>query len=142
MKSGDGPGTDTRFRDRPEDNVTAHVAAQQVNIRKTKDRFANAAAHRAISGPNTSDKSSRKRRRFCLTVPACGVINRHQQQSIAICQAALKETRAWLDFEILQVLEDREERDLAYFGRIRHKLEKTLAGSGKSTAPSKGVSPQ
>jgi hypothetical protein len=53
--------------------------------------------------------------------------NRFQRQSIAICQATLKETRAWFNFEILQILVDREERNLAYFGRIRHDLEKTLA---------------
>jgi hypothetical protein len=63
--------------------------------------------------------------------------NRFQRQSIAICQATLKETRAWFNFEILQILEDREERGLAYFGRIRHELEKALAGSGKS-APHAG----
>jgi hypothetical protein len=75
--------------------------------------------------------------------------DRFQRQLIAICQATLKETRAWFNFEILQILEDREERNLAYFGRIRHDLEKTLAGSGKPAAPHagrtqppKGVSPQ
>ncbi len=75
--------------------------------------------------------------------------NRFQRQSIAISQATLKETRAWFNFEILQILEDREERDLAYFGRIRHALEKALAGYGKSAAPHagrtqppKGVSPK
>jgi hypothetical protein len=75
--------------------------------------------------------------------------NRFQRQSIAICQATLKESRAWFNFEILQILEDREEHDLAYFGRIRYDLEKTLAGSGKPAAPHaghtqapKGASPQ
>ncbi len=68
--------------------------------------------------------------------------SRFQRQSIAICQATLKETRAWFNFEILQILEDREERDLAHFGRIRHKLEKALAGSGKRAASPKGVSPR
>jgi len=64
--------------------------------------------------------------------------NRFQRQSIAICQATLRETRAWFNFEILQILEEREERDLAYFGRIRHELEKALAGSGESAAPHAG----
>jgi hypothetical protein len=49
-------------------------------------------------------------------------------------KATLRETGAWFNFEILQILEDREERDLAYFGRIRHELEKALAGSGKRAA--------
>jgi hypothetical protein len=64
--------------------------------------------------------------------------NRFQRQSIAISQATLRETRSWFNFEILQILEDREERDLAYFGRIRHALEKALAGSGERVAPHAG----
>jgi len=68
--------------------------------------------------------------------------SRFQRQSIAISQAAFKETRAWFNFEILQILEDREEHDLAHFGRVRHKLEKALAGSGKRAATPKGVSPR
>jgi hypothetical protein len=64
--------------------------------------------------------------------------NRFQRQSIAICQATLKETRAWFNFEILQILENREERDLAHFGRIRHDLEKALEGSAKPVARKAG----
>lgn len=54
--------------------------------------------------------------------------NQFQRQSIAICRATLQECRSWLNFEILQILENREERGLAYFGRIRHDLEKALEG--------------
>jgi len=64
--------------------------------------------------------------------------DRFQRQSIAICQAALKETRAWFNFEILQILLNREEGDLAHFDRIRHEQEKALAGSDQPAAPQKG----
>ena len=60
--------------------------------------------------------------------------NQFQRQSIAICGATLRESRAWLNFEILQILENREERALAYFGRIRRDLEKALEGHAKPVA--------
>jgi len=60
--------------------------------------------------------------------------NRFQRQSIAICRATLKESRAWLKFEIFQILENREERGLAYFGRIRHDQENALEGYAKPVA--------
>jgi hypothetical protein len=60
--------------------------------------------------------------------------NHFQRQSIAICRATLKESRAWINFEILQILEDREERGLEYFGRVRHDQEKALEGYAKPVA--------
>lgn len=53
------------------------------------------------------------------------------RQSIAICRATLSETCAWINFEMLQVLHARAERDLARFGRVRHQLEKALTSSRK-----------
>jgi hypothetical protein len=60
-----------------------------------------------------------------------GFRGRFAQQSIAICRATLSETCAWINFEVLQVLHDRAERDLARFGRIRHRLEKALERPSK-----------
>jgi hypothetical protein len=60
--------------------------------------------------------------------------NHFQRQSIAICRATLQESRAWLNFEILQILEHREEHGLAYFGRIRRDLEKALENYAKPVA--------
>jgi hypothetical protein len=57
---------------------------------------------------------------------------RFARQSIAICRATLGETCSWINFEVLQVLHDRAERDLARFGRIRHRLEKALERSSKA----------
>jgi hypothetical protein len=54
------------------------------------------------------------------------------RRSIAVCRASLNETCAWINFEALQVLHDRAERDLARFERIRHRLEKALERPSKA----------
>ena len=52
------------------------------------------------------------------------VDSRFHRESLQACQAMIEETRAWLNFGVLEVLRDREEGDRAYFGRIRYQWEK------------------
>jgi hypothetical protein len=46
------------------------------------------------------------------------------------CQLAVKETRAWANIEILEILRDREESDWARFGSVRGAREKELGDPG------------
>jgi hypothetical protein len=48
---------------------------------------------------------------------------RFRRESVNTCLSAIEETRAWINFEITESLQDREERDRAHFGRIRQQLE-------------------
>ena len=56
------------------------------------------------------------------------------RRSIAICRATLNETCAWINFEVLEKLHGRAERDLARYGRVRHQLEKAFERSGKRSS--------
>jgi hypothetical protein len=51
---------------------------------------------------------------------------RFRRESLEVCQATVEETRAWVNFESIEALCDREERDRARFGRIRDQGEKKL----------------
>ena len=55
--------------------------------------------------------------------------HRFGRQFLKACQATLAETRAWANFEVVETLHQREERDWARFGRLRQKEEKALRGS-------------
>jgi hypothetical protein len=49
---------------------------------------------------------------------------RWQREFLKVWRATLEETRAWVNFEVLEVLHHREEREWARFGRIRQRLQK------------------
>jgi len=48
---------------------------------------------------------------------------RFEQGSLASCQAAIEETRAWINLLATEALHERAERDRAHFGRIRLRFE-------------------
>jgi len=50
---------------------------------------------------------------------------RWQRQFLKVCRATLEETRAWTNFEFIDVLRQKEEGDWAYFARIRQQAEKS-----------------
>jgi hypothetical protein len=50
--------------------------------------------------------------------------NRFRRESMNACRATIGETHAWINFEITESLHEREERDWARFGQIRHQREK------------------
>ena len=41
-------------------------------------------------------------------------------------RVVVEETRAWANFELIETMQDREERDWARFGRLRYQQEKKL----------------
>jgi hypothetical protein len=47
------------------------------------------------------------------------------RQFLKVSRATLEETRAWANFELLEILSGREERDWARFGRLRQRAEET-----------------
>jgi hypothetical protein len=53
------------------------------------------------------------------------ITERWQSRSIKACRATLEEMRAWANFEIVEVLHQREERDWVRFARIRQRAEKS-----------------
>jgi hypothetical protein len=48
------------------------------------------------------------------------------RRSVRTCQATLEETRAWANFEFVEILHQREERDWARFARDRQKGDRAL----------------
>jgi hypothetical protein len=50
--------------------------------------------------------------------------SRFQRESLSTACATLEETRAWMNFEILQTLYDWEQGDRAAFGRVRIGFER------------------
>jgi hypothetical protein len=50
--------------------------------------------------------------------------NRFRRDSLKTCQATIEETRAWVNFEVVEALHDREEHNRTRFGRIRYQVEK------------------
>ena len=51
--------------------------------------------------------------------------HRLRRRFIRACEATVKETRAWANFELMHILLSHEERDWARFGRRRHRLEES-----------------
>jgi hypothetical protein len=49
---------------------------------------------------------------------------RWQRRVLKTLRTAVEETRAWANFEVIEVLHEREEREWARFGRIRRRSEK------------------
>jgi hypothetical protein len=50
-----------------------------------------------------------------------------QRRVFKLCRAALEEARAWANFELLEVLYQKEEREWVRFARIRQRAEKRSA---------------
>jgi hypothetical protein len=48
-----------------------------------------------------------------------------QRNFLKVSRATLEETRAWVSFEVVEILHQREEREWTRFGRIRTRSEKT-----------------
>lgn len=48
---------------------------------------------------------------------------RWQRQFLKICRATLEETRAWTNFELIDILGQKEEREWVRFARIRQRAE-------------------
>jgi hypothetical protein len=94
---------------------------------------------RKSTGDSTSNKVEK-----ALVYEALAAINRHVQdvlqdlddlralglfdsrfrrQSLRAFQATIEETRAWINFGLVEVLHEREERDRARFSSIRYQWE-------------------
>jgi hypothetical protein len=52
-------------------------------------------------------------------------------------RATLEETRAWANFEVVEILHQREERDWVDFGRIRQRSEKAFQLPADKLIPTK-----
>ena len=50
--------------------------------------------------------------------------DRWQRRFLKICRGTLEETRAWTNFEFVDVLRQKEEHEWAHFARIRRRAEK------------------
>jgi hypothetical protein len=55
--------------------------------------------------------------------------HRWQRRFLKTWRTTLEETRAWANFEVVEVLHQREEREWTSFGRIRQRSEKSAAPS-------------
>jgi hypothetical protein len=62
---------------------------------------------------------------------------RWQHKSLKAWRATLEETRAWANFEIIEVLHQREEREWVGFGRIRQRSEKPSGIPAHVSVPAK-----
>jgi hypothetical protein len=67
---------------------------------------------------------------------------RFHRESLQACQAMIEETRAWLNFGVVEVLRDREEGDRAHFGRIRYQWEKKFEDPQDLLIRAKGLKRQ
>jgi len=52
---------------------------------------------------------------------------RWQRRAFKACRATLQETRAWANFELIEALYQREEKEWVRFARIRKRAEKRFA---------------
>jgi hypothetical protein len=62
---------------------------------------------------------------------------RWQSKFLKEWRAALGEIRAWVSFEVVEILHQREEREWTSFGRRRRRLEKLSAPSDDVSVPTK-----
>jgi hypothetical protein len=67
---------------------------------------------------------------------------RWQRNVLKAWRAALEETRASVNFEVVEILHQREERDWVGFGRIRQRLEKPSEPPADRLAPTKSSLPK
>ena len=68
----------------------------------------------------------------------CVFPQRWQRKLVKTWRATVEETRAWGNFEVLEVLHEKEEREWVRFGRIRQLLEKQ-SESHEMVAPAKSI---
>ena len=64
---------------------------------------------------------------------------RWQREFLKVWRTTPEETRAWVNFEVLEVLHHREEREWARFGRIRQRLQKPLEPPSDTLVPAQSV---
>jgi hypothetical protein len=62
---------------------------------------------------------------------------RWQRKFLQVWRTTLEETRAWANFEVIEVLHQREEQEWASFGRIRQRSEKPSASPADVSVPTK-----
>jgi hypothetical protein len=62
--------------------------------------------------------------------------HRWQRRAFKACRATLEEMRAWANFEVIEVLRQREEREWTRLGR-RRRLEKRSAPPDEASVPTK-----
>jgi hypothetical protein len=62
---------------------------------------------------------------------------RWQRKFLKAWRATLEETRAWANFEVIDVLHQREEQEWASFSRIRQRSEKPSASPADTLIPAK-----
>jgi hypothetical protein len=62
---------------------------------------------------------------------------RWQRKFLTSWLAALEETRAWANFEVIEVLHQTEEREWVGFGRIRQRSEKSSGVPADVSGPPK-----
>jgi hypothetical protein len=67
---------------------------------------------------------------------------RFHRESLQACKAMIEETRAWLNFGVVEVLRDREEGDRAHFGRIRSQWERKFEDPQDILIKAKGLKRQ
>ena len=60
-----------------------------------------------------------------------------QRNFLKVWRATLEETRAWVSFEMVEILHQREEREWARFGRIRQRSEKAFESLADVLPPAK-----
>jgi hypothetical protein len=64
---------------------------------------------------------------------------RWQRKFLKEWRATLEETRAWANFELIEVLHQTEEREWTSFGRRRRRLENLPASSDDVSVPTKSI---
>ena len=63
--------------------------------------------------------------------------DRSQRKFQKACRATLEETRAWANFELVEILREREEQDGVHFGRLRPQEEKAWDDPGQNSVEAK-----
>ena len=63
--------------------------------------------------------------------------HRWQRRFLKTWRATLEETRAWANFEVVEILHEREEREWVGFGRIRQRSEKPTGAPTDMLVPTK-----
>lgn len=66
--------------------------------------------------------------------------HRWQRAFLKAWRATLEETRAWVSFEVVEILHQREEREWTRFGRMRQQQE--TPSESAVQAPTKGLEPK
>jgi hypothetical protein len=62
---------------------------------------------------------------------------RWQRKFLKTWRATLEETRAWVNFEVVEIVHQREEQEWVRFGRIRQQSEKSSGTPADTLVPTK-----